>query len=45
MYGNYGYNYGSMMGGFRLLGGLFCLVVLVDLILVGIWLWKNISKK
>ena len=39
------FEYGSMMGGFGLLGGLLWLVILVDLILVGIWLWQHISKK
>lgn len=38
------YGYGSMMG-FGLLGGLAWLVVLADLILVGVWLWQQISKK
>ena len=40
----YGVGYG-MMGGFGLLAGLTGLVVLVDLILLGIWLWQHISKK
>lgn len=40
----YGYNFGGMMGGWGWFGGLVCLVVLVDLILVGIWLWKQINK-
>ena len=38
-----GYGYGAMMGGVGLLGFLAWLVVLVDL--VGVWLWKQISKK
>ncbi|MDO8481594.1 MAG: hypothetical protein Q7S75_00750 [bacterium] len=42
-YGNSAY--GSMMGGFGTFGLLVGLVVLVDLILVGIWLWQQISKK
>ncbi len=38
--------YGSMMGsGFGVLGLIFWLVILADLILVGIWLWKQIQKK
>ncbi len=43
----YGYDGGwSMMGGgFGIFGALICLVVLVDLVLAGIWLWQNISKK
>ena len=38
------YGYGSMTG-FGILGGLLWLVVLVDLILLGIWLWRQISKQ
>ena len=43
-----GWGYGSMMGwgseaGF--LGLLFFLVVLIDLILLGLWLWKQINKR
>lgn len=37
-----GYGYG---GGLGLLGLLTWLAVLVDLVLVGVWLWKQISKK
>ena len=40
-----GYWYGSMMGGFGALGALISLVVLIDLILLGIWLWQHISKQ
>ncbi len=40
----YGYNWG-MMGGADIFGLLTWLVVLIDLILVGVWLWKEISKK
>lgn len=39
----YGYGYGSMMGG-GVLPGILWLVVLVDLILLGLWLWRQISK-
>jgi hypothetical protein len=39
-----GYGYGSM-GGLGLLGLLTWLAVLVDLVLVGVWLWKHITKK
>ncbi len=39
----YGSGWG-MMGGVGLLGGLTWLVFLVDLILVGAWLWKQINK-
>lgn len=36
-----GWDYGNMMGGFGLVG----IIVLVDLILLGVWLWKQITKK
>jgi len=36
---------GDMMGGGGLLGVITWLVILVDLILVGIWLWQHISRK
>lgn len=40
----YGYmNWGD--GGFSWLGGLFWVVLLIDLILVGMWLWKKIQEK
>ena len=43
------YGYGPMFGGVGGGTGVLCLltwlVVLVDLVLVGIWLWKQISKK
>ncbi|MCR4284027.1 MAG: hypothetical protein NUV64_01765 [Parcubacteria group bacterium] len=35
----------SMMGGMGLFGLITWLVIIVDLILVGIWLWQHISKK
>lgn len=39
-------NYGSMMGwGGGFFATLFVLVVLIDLVLFGIWLWKQIEKK
>ncbi len=34
--------YGGMMGGGFL--SLFCLVILIDLVLLGVWLWKQIVK-
>ena len=37
-----GYGYGMMNSGF---GILFSLVVLLDLILLGVWLWKQVQKK
>ncbi len=40
-----GWNYGNMMGGFGVIGSLMWIVVLIDLILLGIWLWKQINKK
>ncbi len=41
-----GYGYGGMMNyGLGVWGLIFWLVVLVDLILVGAWLWKQINKK
>ena len=39
----YGYHDGGM-GGAGIFGGITWLVVLADLVLVGIWLWKQISK-
>ncbi len=39
------YGYGSMMGGFGSLGFITWLVVTIDLILLGVWLWQQISKK
>lgn len=42
----YGANYGggwSMMGGVGTFGFITWLVVLVDLVLLGIWLWKKIK--
>lgn len=35
----------GMMGGGSAFGLLFTIVVLVDLILVGVWLWQHISRK
>lgn len=40
------WGYGGMMGsGFGVLGAILWLVILVDLILLGFWLWKQIQKK
>lgn len=36
-----GWDYGQMMGGFGLIG----IVILIDLVLLGVWLWKQINKK
>lgn len=38
-------NFGGMMGGLGLIGTIFFLVLLADLILLGFWLWKQIQKK
>lgn len=38
------WNYYGMMGGFGVFGGLLWLVIFVDLVLVGVWLWQKISK-
>lgn len=40
------YGYGSMIGsGGGTLGFLALFVVLVDLVLIGVWLWQHIEKK
>lgn len=36
-----GWDYGNLMGGFGLIG----VVILIDLVLLGVWLWKQIQKK
>lgn len=36
-----GYGYGDMMGGFGTFGFITWFVVTVDLVLLGIWLWKK----
>ncbi|MDP4010257.1 MAG: hypothetical protein Q8P37_00095 [Candidatus Spechtbacteria bacterium] len=38
--GNWG-----MMSGWGLFGAITWLVVMIDLVLVGIWLWKQVNKK
>lgn len=40
-----GWAYSGMMGGFGFFGFLIWLFILVDLILLTIWLWKQIQKK
>lgn len=49
MMGNWGYgnmmNFGSGFAVFGLLGAFFWLVLLIDLVLFGVWLWKQIEKK
>ena len=37
--------YGGVMEGASFLGLLTWLVLFVDLVLLGVWLWKNVSKK
>lgn len=37
--------YWGMMDGFGLFGGIIWLVVIADLVLAGVWLWKQIMKK
>lgn len=41
----YGDGWGMMSGGMGFFGPLIGIIVLVDLILVGIWLWREINKK
>jgi len=44
-YGNWGGYSGMMNSGFGVLATAFWLVILFDLILLGIWFWKQINKK
>lgn len=43
------WGYGNMMNGnwglFGIVGSLFWIVILIDLILLGFWLWRQIQKK
>ena len=41
----YGYSYGSWMGGAWILCAITWLVLTVDLVLLGIYLWQKINKK
>ena len=43
-YGNWG-GYNMMNSGFGVLATILWVVFLIDLILLGIWLWKQIQKK
>lgn len=43
-YYGYGGNWG-MMAGMGLIGLITWTVVIIDLVLLGIWLWQHISKK
>lgn len=38
-------DYWGGYGGFSFLGTFFGLVILIDLVLLGVWLWKQIQKK
>jgi uncharacterized membrane protein len=43
-----GYGWQGMMGGsgfFGTFGFLLWIVILIDLILLGVWLWKQVQKK
>ena len=40
----YGFGYGGMMGGAGIWSSIVMLILLIDLVLVGIWLWKQINK-
>jgi len=40
----YGYDSWGMMGGVGTFGVITWLAVVVDLVLLGIWLWKQINK-
>lgn len=40
----YGFGYGGMMGGTGFLVSIVWLFLMIDLVLVGIWLWKQINK-
>lgn len=37
--------FGNMMGGFGVVGFVYWLVILIDLILLGMWLWKQIQRR
>ena len=39
------WEYGNMMGGGLFWGSVFGVILLIDLVLLGIWLWKQIQKK
>lgn len=44
MGGNFGYGMMGGPGGWVGFGTLYGVVILVDLVLLGIWLWKQITK-
>lgn len=45
MMGSWGYDMMNRLVGFGILATLMWFVVLIDLILLGVWLWKQINKK
>lgn len=45
MMDNWGYGQDETMGGMGVWGILIGLVLLVDLVLLGFWLWKQLQKK
>lgn len=44
MMGPWGYNMMNW-GGIGVFGSIFTIVILIDLILLGVWLWKKIGEK
>jgi hypothetical protein len=42
---NYMYEYGTSVGGSGIFSMLISLVILADLVLLGVFLWKQIQKK
>lgn len=38
-------NWGGGFGAFSILGLIFWLILLIDLILLGFWLWKQLQRK
>ena len=41
----FGYGYEGMMGSWGAFGFFVGVVILIDLVLLGLWLWQQISKK
>lgn len=44
-FGNWGRGFSMMNSGVGFLMSIFWLVILIDLILLGVWLWKQINRK
>ncbi len=42
---DWAFDHGSMMGSTGVWGVLLWLVLFIDLLLIGIWLWQHITKK